>query len=605
MGDEIIMSATESESEPQQKRMMEVENPVGLDSSRKNPTHGSDAMVDQLGVLGYRYIAINPGSSFRGFHDSVVNYHGNKDPKLLLCLHEEVAISLAHGYSKVGGRPAAAAIHDLVGLMHASMAIYDAFLDQVPMVILGGSGPRDRFKRRPIDWIHSADTQAELIRSYVKWDDEPNPSSAFVQSLIKAHQIANSAPYGPTYVSLDCALQEEEASQGSGPDPDIQLFQPNPPIAPHLEAVRAAAKMLCDSRMPVIIAGRIGRNALATDLLVELVELLGAAYIDDRNTVAFPTDHPNNCNADPSIISDADTILSVDVVDLPSLIERSKPSDGPSANSAKIIDLSMGDIGAKSWSNSSGMIKPRNIHLLCDPIHGLKELIAAARQITRKRDAAGRSRLIAERMSAAKALQERDMRSHWDDMPISQQRLVAEMWQTVKDTSCLLLLRNTRSWPEGIWKFRGAGEYFGDSGGGGVGYGPGAMVGGALAAMDNDKLGVGIVGDGDFLMASSALWTAVHYGIPMLMVINDNNSFYNDEPHQARVAKHRGRPPENSWIGMRISEPQVDLAALARSYGCWAIGPVDEPSDLSNALKSGLNQALNGKVAVVHVHTAR
>lgn len=91
----------------------------------------------------------------------------------------------------------------------------------------------------------------------------------------------------------------------------------------------------------------------------------------------------------------------------------------------------------------------------------------------------------------------------------------------------------------------------------------------------------------------------------MLMVINDNNSFYNDEPHQSRVAEQRGRPKENSWIGMRIDDPQIDLAALARSYGCWAAGPIDEPADLGAALKSGMDQALGGGVAVVHVHTTR
>lgn len=586
-------------------KISEVENPAGLESIKLTPTHGSDAVVDLLGNLGYRYIAINPGSSFRGLHDSIVNYHGNKDPKILLCLHEEVAIAVAHGYAKGGGGHAAAAIHDLVGLMHASMAVYDAFLDQVPMVILGGSGPRDRFSRRPIDWIHSADTQAELIRSYVKWDDEPSPSSAFVYSVIRAHQVANSAPYGPTYISLDCALQEEEVNEESVPSLEIKLFQPDPPIAPNSRTIRNAAEMLYNSRLPLIIGGRVGRNAEVTPLLLELVDLLGAAYLDDRNTVAFPTDHPGNCNLDPSIISEADTILSVDVVDLTSLIKRSKPGYADSGNKVNIIDLSIGDTGAKSWSNSSAITRPRDIHLLSDPIYGLKELIQAIKPIADPKQASQRRTVIARRLAGAKSTQEHEIKEHWDDRPISQVRLVSELWQATKDIDWLLLLRNTRSWPESIWKFTGAGQYLGDSGGGGVGYGPGAMVGGALAAMENGKLGVGIIGDGDFLMASSALWTGVHYGIPMLMVINDNNSFYNDEPHQVRVANRRGRPKENSWIGMRISDPQIDIAGLARSYGCWATGPIDDPSELSSAIKSGLDQALGGKVAVVHVHTAR
>lgn len=597
------MGGNETDAMRHNRSVRDVESPIGLESFKNIPTHGSDALVDLLGDLGYKYIAINPGSSFRGLHDSIVNYHANTDPKLLLCLHEEVAIALAHGYAKVGGAPAAAAIHDLVGLMHASMAVYDAFLDQVPMVILGGSGPRDRFRRRPIDWIHSADTQAELIRSYVKWDDEPTPASAFVYSLVKAHQIANSAPFGPTYISLDCALQEDEVDPSQQPVVELELYQPMPPIAANPDAVRAAARLLTSSSLPLIIGGRVGRSPEATALLIELVELLGAAYLDDRNTVAFPTDHPNNCNVVNEVIADADVIISVDAVDLPSLIARNQ-GDG-SREAAQIIDLSIGDAGAKSWSNSSAIARPRKIHILADPLYGLRELNKAVREISDPEVALARSEVIHQRIAEGRARNEKAVAQHWNDSPISQIRLVAELWKAVRETEWLLLLRNTRSWPEGIWKFGGAAEYFGDSGGGGVGYGPGAMVGGALAAMEKGRLGIGIVGDGDFLMASSALWTAVHYGIPMLMVINDNNSFYNDEPHQARVAARRGRPNENSWIGMRIDDPQIDLASLARSYGCWADGPIDDPDELAASLKAALEQALAGRVAVVQVHTAR
>lgn len=587
-------------------KIRDIEIPIGLnDSSTEEPTHGSDRIVDLLGKLGYRYIAVNPGSSFRGLHDSIVNYHHNVDPKMLLCLHEEVAVSVAHGYAKVAGLPAAAAIHDLVGLMHASMAVYDAYLDQVPMVILGGSGPRDRFRRRPIDWIHSADTQAELIRNYVKWDDEPSPASAFAYSLMKAHQIANSAPYGPTYISLDCALQEDEADQSSNVVPDQSLYKPLPPIAPHPKAIEEAAEMLCNARMPLVIGGRIARDSTATPLLVELVEFLGAGYLDDRNTVSFPTDHPQNCNLDPSIVADADVILSIDVVDLPSLISRYNPDGSNGDDEQKVIDLSIGDASVNSWSNSSAIGRPSNVRLLADPLLGLAELIAAVSRAADGERVPVLRETVAKRMDRARKNSEIKLAELWNDTPISQSRLIAEVWETVKNEDWLLLLRNTRSWPEGIWKFSGAGEYFGDSGGGGVGYGPGAMVGGALAAAEKGKIGVGIIGDGDFLMASSALWSAVHYGIPMLMVINDNSSFYNDEPHQARVAKKRNRPVENSWIGMRIVDPQVNLAALARSYGCWAAGPIDDPDQLRQALEDGLKQALGGMAAVVHVHTSR
>jgi acetolactate synthase-1/2/3 large subunit len=195
------------------------------------------------------------------------------------------------------------------------------------------------------------------------------------------------------------------------------------------------------------------------------------------------------------------------------------------------------------------------------------------------------------------------VRARWADRRISPPGSLAT-WRTVREIDHLLCLRNTRTWPEGLWQLAGAGSYLGHSGGGGVGYGPGGLVGGALAARDRGQLGVGIIGDGDLLMASGALWTAAHYGVPALVVVNDNSSFYNDEPHQADVARERGRPTENSWIGMRIADPTVDIATLARSYGCWAAGPVEDPDDLSRTLHTALRAAQDGATAVVHARVA-
>lgn len=577
-----------------------IPDPLSRDEQR---LFGSDQILDILENLGYKYIAINPGSSFRGLHDSIVNYHGNTHPQMLLCLHEEVAVSLMHGYSKALGGPAAVAIHDLVGVMHASMAVYNAFLDRTPILILGGSGPRNRLSRRPIDWIHSADTQAELVRNYVKWDDEPTPSAAFVPSIIKAHQIAHSAPMGPTYISLDSMLQEEEVPRESQVKSDLSKYLPSPSISPDPEFIQRALELLVAADFPLVIAGRTGTIPEVTMHLIDLVEQLGATYLDERNSVSFPTDHPNNCNALPEMSSGADVILAIDVVDLPSTLQRTKNSN--QSHKAKVIELSLGDIGGRSWSNASAILNDRDVHILSDPVKGLAALVSALSHHLDKAKADERNRKIAIQTQ----LRHRSLEQHYKESTnstlITPVQLVTELWDVVKDTNWLLALRNTRTWPEGIWKFKGAGEYLGHSGGGGVGYGPGAMVGASLAAMESGRIGVGIIGDGDFLMASSALWTATHYQIPMLMVINDNNSFYNDEPHQQRVAKQRGRVADNSWIGMRISDPQINLAQIARSYGCEAYGPIDNPKHLREALQKGISSALDGKTVVVHALTSR
>ncbi|MDP9416743.1 MAG: thiamine pyrophosphate-binding protein [Actinomycetota bacterium] len=585
---------------------MTVEPPVGLAGTSR--AYASDAVVDLLRVMGVRYLPLNPGSSFRGLHDSLVNHGGNRDPQLLLCLHEEIAVSLAHGYAKATGGLAVAAVHDLVGLMHASMAVYDAFCDRAPVLVLGGSGPLDPAQRRPVDWIHSATTQAQLVRDYVVWDAEPATPAASVDDLVRAAQRALSAPRGPAYVSLDAGVQEAELSAPL-PLPDLALHAPAPPVAADPAAVERAAALLASAERAVVVAGRIGLDPRATAPLVELVESLGAAYRDDRNVVAFPTRHPQNATGDRSLLRDADVVLAVDVVDLPALLvdggrgargeRRSEGRGGP-----EIIDLSHGDLGLRSWSNAHAVPVERSVQLLADPLLGLRQLMDALRGRVEPTCAASRRAEVEKRVLRLRDEHSTAVQARWDDEPVSPARLVAETWRAVQDVDHLLCLRNTRTWPEGVWDFRGAGSYLGHSGGGGVGYGPGALVGGALAARDRGQLGVGIVGDGDLLMAAGALWTAVHYGVPMLVVLNDNSSFYNDEPHQAEVARHRGRPPENSWIGMRMTEPAIDLAGLARSYGCWATGPVSDPARLGRALEEGVREALGGAVAVVHVRTA-
>ncbi len=175
---------------------------------------GSDVVADALRATGVDYIALNPGASYRGFHDSLVNYLGNERPQILLCLHEESAIAIAHGYAKVTGRAMAAMVHSNVGLMHGTMAIFNAWCDRMPILILGATGPVDAVKRRPwIDWIHTARDQGALVRGYTKWDDQPASPAAAREAVLRAAWIANTQPCGPTYVNLDAGMQEEKLTE--------------------------------------------------------------------------------------------------------------------------------------------------------------------------------------------------------------------------------------------------------------------------------------------------------------------------------------------------------------------------------------------------------
>ena len=173
------------------------------------PAFGSDSIALLLRQLGIPWLAINPGASFRGLHDSVVNLLGNRDPGLILTLHEAQAVAIAHGYAKVTGRPMGVVLHANVGLMNAVMAIYNAWADRVPMLILGATGAVDAARRRPwIEWIHTSRDQAALVRPFLKWDDQPASVPAAVESLLRGWLMTRAEPQAPVYICLDVDLQE-------------------------------------------------------------------------------------------------------------------------------------------------------------------------------------------------------------------------------------------------------------------------------------------------------------------------------------------------------------------------------------------------------------
>src|SRR5206468_5859291 len=270
---------------------MENERPVA--SAKQNEIWGSDAIAALLRALDIPYIALNPGASFRGLHDSLVNYLGNERPQLLLCLHEESAVAITHGYAKASSRMMGVALHSNVGLMHATMAIFNAWCDRAPMLILGATGPWDAARRRPwIDWIHTASDQGALVRDYTKWDNQPGSVQAAYEALMRAVQMANTAPCGPTYINLDAAIQESKVG-ALPPLPDVSRFAPPPPVSPSNESLKTAAHLLSSARNPAILVGRVGRSMEGWKARVALAEKLQAKVLtDSKSPAALPTDHP-------------------------------------------------------------------------------------------------------------------------------------------------------------------------------------------------------------------------------------------------------------------------------------------------------------------------
>ncbi len=548
---------------------------------------GSDVVADALRLTDIPYIALNPGASYRGLHDSLVNYLGNEKPQMLLCLHEESAVAIAHGYAKVTGKAMAAAVHSNVGLMHATMAMFNAWCDRMPMVVLGATGPVDAVKRRPwIDWIHTARDQGALIRGYTKWDDQPASPAAAREAVLRAHWIANTAPRGPTYVNLDAGMQEDKLAEPVAAI-DAQRYMPPVAHAPAADLIARAADLLRHAKHPVILAGRVSRDPEAWNARVALAERLNARAVTDLKVgAAFPTDHALHAGA-PSIIAPApeaveamraaDVILSLDWVDVAGTLKS------VGNVSAKVVQVSIDHHLHNGWSMDYQGLPPVDVFLACEPDAAVPALLQAL--------GPGGPRTLAA--SKPELPQPAGDKLTVDHMADSLRRAVGDRPASLTHVSL--------SWNGAIWPFRHPLDYLGGDGGGGVGGGPGISVGAALALKGSGRLPVAVCGDGDFLMGVTALWTAAHYRIPLLIVVANNRSFFNDELHQERVARMRNRPVENRWVGQRISEPDIDLAGMARAQGAQGFGPVTAIGDLDAVFAQAIAAVEAGALAVVDV----
>ena len=569
----------------------EIDRPVP--SAPSNRVWGSDVIAAMLRGLDIPYIALNPGASYRGIHDSIVNYLGNTRPRMLLCLHEESAVALAHGYAKVTGRPMAAFVHSNVGLMHATMAIFNAWCDRAPVLVLGATGPMDSTRRRPwIEWIHTARDQGALIRNFTKWDDQPASVASAQEAILRAWLIANTAPQGPVYVNFDLALQEDEV----GELPTLaDLGRSAPPLAPEPAGplVRQAAELLTGARRPLILAGRGSRDPEAWQRRVAFAEAIGARVLTDRKSGAtFPTDHPLHVAGIAPII-EADVILSLDWVDLAGTL-RTAHAGKPVI--AKIVQVSIDQYVHNGWSMDYQGLPPADVYLLAEPDAAVPALLAAVKEL----------RPHAPRLLEPGQRSNPPPLSALDGASIIQASHIATALREVLGDTPTTMIRLPQSWSDGLWQFRHPLDYLGTDGGGGIGSGPGMSVGAALALRDtaSDRLPVAILGDGDFLMGVTALWTAVRNSIPLLVIVANNRSFFNDELHQERVALQRGRPPENRWIGQAIRDPEIDLAGIVRAQGCAGIGPVEDPGKLVSAIREAVASVRAGKVCVVDVRVA-
>jgi acetolactate synthase-1/2/3 large subunit len=571
----------------------------------RQPKYGSDVIVDLMRVLDIEYAAFNPGATFRGIHDSIVNYGGNKKPEVVFCCHEEYSVAMAHGYAKATGKPMAAITHDIVGLQHATMAIFNAWCDRVPVIVLGGTGPMDTARRRPrIDWQHTALVQGNLVRDYVKWDDQPFSIRGVPDSIIRGYRIATTEPKAPVYICYDADIQEDELKE-TIEIPDIKRLAPPTPLQASRESLQRAAELLVKAKAPMIIADYFGRNPQAVSGLVELAELLAIPVIDLGWRFNFPNTHPLDItNGSKEYLQKADVVLALDVQDLyGSLVEVNRTTrmcEYVTQPNARIIHISLNEMLIRSWAGDYHALQAVDVPICADTSIALPELTRICRDLLKKES--GAKTTTASRFQAIKEHHDA-LRKKWS-LSAQQQRtetisvpfLVNELWSVIKKEDWVLVSRDVKNWARKIWDWTQPYQYLGGSGGSGVGYGLSAAIGAALAYRGSEKVCVDIQPDGDLLMTASALYTAAHHKIPLLIVMHNNQSFYNSEEHNFKIAQFRSRPVEGAAIGTHVDNPPVDFKKVAEGFGVYAAGPIRRGEDLRPAIEKALAVVKNQKL---------
>jgi thiamine pyrophosphate-dependent acetolactate synthase large subunit-like protein len=554
--------------------------------------YGSDLVIEMLRLLEIPYIALNPGSSFRGIHDSLVNFPGN-GPEMVLCCHEEIAVAVALGYARATGKPIAAAVHSMVGLQHASMAIYNAWCERQPMIVIGGTGPVATDRRRNwIDWVHTALVQGNQVRDYTKWDDQPGSLADFPSSVLRGHRIAMTEPKGPIYLCYDVGLQEAPVS-GPVVLPDVSRFGPPTPVGADPDALRQAAALLVDAQSPVIVADAMGRYKESVPLLADLAELLAAPVLS-FGSYNMASNHPLNFSPmRQEVLATADVVLALDVADMAGALGTGVLAEyDPTMYvnpGAKVIHISVWDLLQHAWASDFERLEAVDLPITGATRVVLPELIDQCRQaMNRDVSSAGR---VAGRRTAVEALQatlREQMRAGerrgWDNRPVSGNRLFGELWGLVKDQPWTFV--------GGAPTGRGGFEVTqpeqvvaaGGASGAGLGSAAGSAVGATLALRDTGRLFINVQGDGETLYTPSSLYTISHHKLPLLTIINNNRSYGNDEGHQEHMARTRGRPVENKGVGIFIEDPKPDFAKIAQGFDIEAFGAVEDPEALHGVL---------------------
>jgi len=562
---------------------------------------GGDFMTDAIKALGLDYVITNPASSFRGLHEALVNHGGNKAPELLTVTHEEIGVAMAHGYAKIADKPLAVMVHGTVGIQHASMALYNAYCDRAPVLLLGGNTLNAEMRQRA-EWVHSAQDPGAMVRDFVKWDDQPYTLQGFGESLARAYQIAMTPPNGPVLLSVDTELQEQPIHG------DPKMVRMPRLVYPHADtgALDELAQMLAKAEKPVVIAGRVARNQTGMDRLVEFAETLNTPIIDQGARTNFPSHHPlNQSFRGRALLAQADLVLALEVNEpyaaLHNSIDRIHRYDDPVLKpGTKVVALGAKDLFIKANFQDFGRYQEMDLIITGDAQTSLPYLTEAVRKALggRKPDPA-KLKAMGEAQAAMLQRMRVDASIGWDNSPITTARLTMELWNQIKDEDWSLVGDGLMPGWKRLWPADRYYRYNGGSGGWGLGYFAPAALGSALANRDHGRISVAFQGDGDLMFVPGTLWTAAHHKIPILYLMYNNRAYHQEVMYVQRMAGRLGRGMKNTTIGTTLTNPNIDFAMMARSMGVYAEGPISNPRDLGPAIKRALAVVKRGEPALI------
>jgi len=559
---------------------------------------GSDLMVQTIKELGIEYVAANPGSSFEGLQESLINYGNppNVMPEFITALHEESAVTMAHGYAKAEGKPMLALLHGTIGIQHAAMSIYQAYYDRTPILMIAGNDP---------DFIqaHTAHDMAGMVRSYTKWDAEPKTLDEAMRAIQRAYNEAITAPMAPTLVVINSELQKDNAIGASVPK-----YVPPTFVTVDSTRVKEIAKALVEAQNPRIAVGRL-RTPEGVKHAVELAELTGActSTAATNGPMSFPQRH---ALCGPGASTDYDYTLGLEAPGAQASITG--PVTAKIAGARDKADIGFGGLDGGNTGRGRGRGPATATPIEADAEASLPLIIE---EVKRQLTAAQKSKIQERAGKHARANHEAHVttlaqaieakRAGWNGTPVSTARLYAELWPLIMNEDWCFGSPSSFSGGHNnqLWDHNKPYSYLGGQGAGGMGYGAPASVGAALAAKARNRIVVNIQCDGDLNYAPGVLWTAVHHKLPMLTVMHNNRAWHQEYMFVEYMAGVRGRGADRAHIGSTLRDPYIDYAKMAGGYGMASEGPISDPTKLSAALKRGVASAKRGEPYLIDVLT--